>query len=162
MLFSKLSLLTLGLVLAALVAVLAVLPVGTASANVTPDCSNAAPSVAFLSPPNHKFVPITITGVTDPDGDPVTITIIDIAQDEPVTGGASGSTSPDGSGVGTDTAQVRAERDGGGDGRVYHISFTADDGNGGTCTSTVVVAVPSKGSETGAVDQGPLFDSTTP
>jgi hypothetical protein len=37
---------------------------------------------------------------------------------------------PDGAGIATNTAQVRAERLGAGDGRVYHIGFTADDGKG--------------------------------
>jgi hypothetical protein len=36
--------------------------------------------------PNHQFVPIAIMGVTDPDGDAVTITVTGVTQDEPVTG----------------------------------------------------------------------------
>jgi len=114
--------------------------------NCPPDCSNAAPSIATLWPPNHEFVPISILGVTDPDGDPVTITINSIYQDEPVDAKGSGDTAPDGQGVGTDTAEVRAERSGSkkvpGNGRVYHIAFTADDGHGGSCTGTVRVCVP--------------------
>ena len=132
--------------------------------NCPPDCSTAAPSVATIWPPNHKFVPITITGVTDPDGDSVTITIDSIFQDEPVDAKGSGNTAPDGKGVGTDTAEVRAERSGSkkvpGNGRVYHIGFTADDGNGGTCSSTVTVCVPHDQSGTDCVDDGLLYDST--
>jgi len=134
--------------------------------NHNPDCSNAAPSVATLWPPNHKFVPITITGVTDPDGDPVTITIDSIFQDEPVDAEGSGNTAPDGKGVGTDTAEVRAERSGTkkvpGNGRVYHIGFTADDGKGGTCSGTVKVCVPHDQADDECVDDGPLYDSTSP
>ena len=49
----------------------------------------------------------------------------------------------------------------GGNGRVYRISFTADDGNGGSCTGEVLVSVPkSQGKKGAAVDDGPLFDST--
>ena len=66
---------------------------------------------------------------------------------------------PDGRGVGTGTAELRAERSGSGDGRVYTIGFTADDGSGGTCTGSVTVAVPKTINST-AVDQGPLYDST--
>jgi hypothetical protein len=134
--------------------------------NCAPDCSSAVPSVATLWPPNHKFVPITITGVTDADGDPLTITIDSIFQDEPVDAKGSGNTAPDGKGVGTDTAEVRSERSGSkkvpGNGRVYHIGFTADDGNGGTCSGTVKVCVPHDKSGDECVDDGPLYDSTAP
>jgi hypothetical protein len=89
----------------------------------------------------------------------MSITIDGILQDEPVHTPGSGSTSPDARGVGTATAELRAERDGGGNGRVYHVSFTADDGQGGTCSGEVLVGVPaSVNSE--PVDDGPLHDST--
>jgi len=130
------------------------------TANDDPDCSGAFPSVSTLWPPNHKMKSITIANVTDPDGDNVTITIDNIFQDEPTNGLGDGDQSPDGAGIGTSTAEVRAERSGIGDGRVYHISFTADDGNGGTCTGEVLVSVPHDQGGAAAVDQGALFDST--
>src|SRR3974390_47486 len=40
-----------------------------------PDCSNAAPSVSIIWPPNHKMVPVQINGVTDPNGLQVTVSI---------------------------------------------------------------------------------------
>ena len=99
--------------------------------------------------------------MTDPDGDPVTITITGITQDEPIDSEDSGSPCPDGAGVGTSIALIRAERMGGGDGRVYHVSFLADDGRGGQCTGTGTVCVPIRQKPTPfCVDQGPLFDST--
>jgi hypothetical protein len=128
--------------------------------NNNPDCSTAAPSEETLWPPNHKMNDITIAGVTDPDGDPVAITIDSIFQDEPTSGLGDGDQSPDGAGVGTDTARVRSERSGTGDGRVYHISFTAEDGIGGTCSGEVLVSVPHDQNGAAAVDQGALFDST--
>ncbi|MHC4447953.1 MAG: hypothetical protein ACYSXF_09265, partial [Planctomycetota bacterium] len=104
-------------------------------------------------------------GVTDPDGDPISITITAIAQDESLEGLGDGNTCPDGDGVGTDTALVRAERSGTkktpGDGRVYHISFAAEDGRGGECSETVTVCVPhDQGQGNTCVDGGPIFDST--
>ena len=67
--------------------------------------------------------------------------------------------------MGTGTASVRAERAGTprapGDGRVYHVAFTAADGNGGTCTGTVKVGVPHDQRGRAAVDGGPLYDSTS-
>ncbi|MGB3713069.1 MAG: myxococcus cysteine-rich repeat containing protein, partial [Candidatus Promineifilaceae bacterium] len=128
---------------------------------VVPDCSAAIPSMYTLWPPNYKFAPIDVLGVTDPDGDPVTITIDSIFQDELV--GRVGRHSPDGRGVGKPTAEVRAERDGKGNGRVYHIYFTADFGRGGTCSSEVLVGVPhDQGIKGDPVDDGPLHDSTIP
>ena len=138
-------------------------PIGTFSENRAPDCSNASASVDTIWPPNHKFVAIEVLGVTDPDGDEVTITIDSILQNEPVDSSGDGSFSPDGAGVCSSMAYVRAERDGSGNGRVYHISFTADDGMGGACSEEVLVSVPkSQGKNGAAVDEGPLFDSTVP
>ncbi|MDY7079704.1 MAG: tandem-95 repeat protein, partial [Chloroflexota bacterium] len=129
--------------------------------NNDPVCTNATPSIDTLWPPNHQFEVVTIMGVTDPEGDPITITIDSIYQDEPVDSNGDGSFTPDGLGVGTSTAQVRAERQGGGNGRYYHISFTASDGKGGTCSATVLVGVPKSMGKKGApVDDGPLYDST--
>ena len=133
--------------------------INLAESNEDPDCTAAAPSQDSLWPPNHKMKDITISGVTDPDGDTVTLMIDGITQDEPTNGTGDGDTSPDGDGVGTDTAQIRAERSGTGDGRVYEISFTADDGNGGMCTGSVTVGVPHDKKDT-AVDSGQNFDST--
>jgi PKD repeat protein len=124
-------------------------------------CNTAKPSVGVLWPPNHKFVPLRITEVTDPDNDPVTITITRVTQDEPVNGLGDGETSPDAMGVGTSVVKVRAERSGTGDGRVYHIDFTADDGKGGVCTSKITVCAPhDRGKDNTCGDHGRLFDST--
>lgn len=135
----------------------------TILANQPPDCSSAAPSVSTIWPPNHKFVPVTMQGVTDPDGDAVAITIDSIFQDEPVDTTGDGKFVPDGQGVGTSTAEVRAERAGTpkvpGNGRYYHIGFTADDGAGGSCTGEVLVAVPHDQNKP-PIDEGPLYDST--
>jgi hypothetical protein len=129
-----------------------------------PDCSGAVPSTSVIRNANGQFKPITVVGVTDPDGDPVTIAIDSIFQDEPVMASASpgGVTAPDGIIVGA-TARVRAERlaqSAGGNGRFYHIGFTADDGTGGTCSGEVLVSVPLR--RVTPVDGGALYDSTIP
>lgn len=138
--------------------------------NQPPDCSGAVSSISEIWPPNHRMVAVTVNGVTDPDGDPVTITITSIWQDEPVNTASDGNTAPDGAGVGTSTAEVRAERAGSpevpGNGRVYHIGFTADDGQGAansTCSGTVTTGVPHDvRSGYTIVDDGALHDSTLP
>lgn len=128
--------------------------------NSPPDCASAAPSVALLWPPNHGFVDVSVLGVSDPDGDPVSVTITGITQDEAVDATGSGNTAPDGEGVGTDVARVRAERAGGGDGRVYSVAFRADDGRDGSCTGAVSVGVPHSQNGDAPVDSGQLYDST--
>ncbi len=132
-------------------------------ANQPPDCSAAAANPDRLWPPNHKMRNVNVAGVTDPDGDPITITVTGITQDEPVdaTGNGDGNTAPDGRGVGTSTAGIRAERAGGGNGRVYEISFEAADDKGATCTGAVQVCVPHDQGGGTCVDDGQTFDSTS-
>jgi hypothetical protein len=131
--------------------------------NHPPDCDGAFASPGYLWPPSHTLATVVVRGVTDPDGDAVHVTITGIAQDEPVNDNVDGDACPDASGVGTSTAAVRVERDGGGDGRVYHITFVADDGVGGQCTGQVEVCVPhDRGNGSACIDGGPRFDSTGP
>jgi hypothetical protein len=130
--------------------------------NGVPRCDLALPSLNFLWPPNHGLHQVAITNVTDPNAESVTITITGVSQDEPVNGLGDGDTSPDaviqGAGV-----LLRAERAGAGNGRVYQVTFTADDGQGGTCTGTVRVGVPkSMKPGQGPVDDGQLYDSIQP
>lgn len=127
------------------------------------DCSNAVASPGLLWPPNHQLVPISVLDVIDPSGGTVTINFTSVVQDEPVNGTGSGDTSPDATGVGTANASVRSERSGNGDGRVYHLSFSATSSSGGSCSGAVTVGVPkSQGKKGGPVDGGALYDSTLP
>ena len=126
-----------------------------------PDCSHAWVNPTELWPPNHKYVTVSVRGMTDPDGDPLRIVVTGIRQDEPINGLGDGDTCPDASGIGKgNSAQVRAERSGNLDGRMYYVSFTGDDGKGGRCQGTAKVCVPHD-QRPGHVcgDQGPLFDS---
>jgi hypothetical protein len=133
----------------------------TFTPNQPPDCSEAYSSIQEIWPLNHKYVDIEIMGVTDPDEDPITITIDAITQDEPVNAKGDGNTSPDGTGVGTGTACVRAEREGTGNGRVYEISFTATDPAGAECSGSVTVCVPhDQGPDHECIDDGQDYDST--
>jgi hypothetical protein len=130
------------------------------SSTVPPTCSAAQANPAALWSPNHQFVPIAITGVTDPNGLAVKITVTGVTQDEPVNAKGDGNTSPDAV-IQAGAASVRAERSGNGNGRVYQLSFKADNGQGGVCTSTVKVSVPhSMGKGATAIDDGQAYDST--
>jgi hypothetical protein len=113
--------------------------------NQPPDCSGAYAGPDCLWPPFHQMVPVKILGVTDPDGDDITITITSITSDEPTAsdkGSGGAKHAPDADGVGTDTALLRAERSGKRNGRAYVISFTAVDGQGAECQASVRVNVP--------------------
>jgi hypothetical protein len=124
------------------------------------DCGDAYPSLDTLWPPNHKLVPIDVLGIidTDPDGGLIAVSIDGVFQDEPVNGRGDGNTRPDATGLGTGTASVRAERAGGGNGRVYTVFFTASNDAGTQCNGSVEVGVP-KSREQDAVPDGLLFNS---
>ncbi len=150
-------------------AVLGTIPVTVAcpiETNAAPICTDATADPSQLWPPNHKLVPVGISGVTDPDGDAVTIVATSVTQDEQTTGKGqgAGNTSPDASIDGNGAVAVRSERNGNpktpGDGRVYHISFTATDPSGLACSGIVDVCVPhDQGNGNSCVDGGPLFSS---
>ncbi|HEX7184342.1 MAG TPA: SBBP repeat-containing protein, partial [Thermoanaerobaculia bacterium] len=119
--------------------------------NGSPDCSGATASPSLIWPPNGKMIPVSILGVTDPEGDSVALQITGITQDEP---GANFS------GIGSSVARVKAERSGKGDGRVYHILFEATDPSGASCTGEVTVCVPHDRGKGSCVDSGALVPSS--
>jgi hypothetical protein len=127
--------------------------------NRPPDCSTATANPSVITSNNHKFVPVTVEGVSDPDGDAVTVVVDGVTQDEPVNGAGDGNTTPDAEGGDApDQVRLRAERSSQGDGRVYRISFTATDATGATCQGSVAVGVPKGGG--GAIDSAPpSYDS---
>ncbi len=137
-----------------------VVVIGGGGSPSPPDCSGAAAYSGVIWPPDHKMVSETIVGVTDPLNRPITIVVTAIQQDEAVSAPGSGNTSPDGSGIGTNIAMIRAERAGPGNGRLYFISFSATT-PGGKCTGIVPVFVPhDQGQGFFPIDTGLRFDST--
>jgi hypothetical protein len=133
----------------------------SSSSGSGPDCSGAAAGLGVIWPPDHAMVAETIVGVTDAFGLPTAITVTGIQQDEPVNALGSGNTAPDGSGVGTPTANVRAERAGPGTGRLYFISFTATNNQGAQCSGMVQAFVPhDQGQGFTPIDTGLRYDST--
>ncbi|MCC6189374.1 MAG: tandem-95 repeat protein [Anaerolineales bacterium] len=123
--------------------------------NAPPNCGSARPSLSSLWPPNGRLLRVNIAGISDPEGDAFMLTIDRVFQDEPVGG------KPDAVLWG-DSVDLRAERLGGGNGRVYHIYFTATDSRGASCVAEALrVAVShDQGGDPGAIDEGPLYDST--
>jgi hypothetical protein len=101
-----------------------------------------------------RLVRIALSGVTDPDGDDVTLEITGVTQDEPVGRSRDAVLSSAG-----DEVRLRAERDNRGDGRVYRIEFEATDGNGGSCSGTAKVSVPRKKNKPAVDSAPPSYDS---
>ncbi|HZJ64936.1 MAG TPA: thrombospondin type 3 repeat-containing protein [Kofleriaceae bacterium] len=131
--------------------------------NHPPDCSAVTATPATLWPPNHAMQAIALSGATDPDGDAVTIAIAAVTQDEPVNGLGDGDTAPDAQlGPGPGQVEVRAERSGHGDGRVYRIGFVATDANGASCSGTALVGVPKSQGHGSAIDSQLVFNSLAP
>ncbi|GEM_PF-2073074 len=102
---------------------------------------------AALWSPNHKMVPVTITvSATDGCSGPVTSRIMSVESNEPEDGLGDGDTAPDWEITSALTLNLRAERSGTGDGRIYTIMVECKDAAGNIMTGTVTVAVPkSKG-----------------
>jgi von Willebrand factor A domain-containing protein 7 len=135
----------------------------TGDANRPPVCQVAPGFASDVWPPDHRLVDIPVAAAiaaTDPDGDSVSFVVTAITQDEPVLGPGSGNTSPDATGVGGQVASVRAERAGGGNGRVYRIAYEGSDNRGATCTGTFDVRVPHSQNGRAPGDDGQVHDST--
>jgi hypothetical protein len=127
--------------------------------NEPPDCTPVRPSLATIGPVDHKWRLVRLSGATDPDGDPVSLTVTGVTQDEPLLGAGTGAKSPDAAlGATTDRVYLRQERAGGDDGRVYTVSFEGSDGRGGTCAGTVTVTVDKSASKP-AVDSGQDYNA---
>lgn len=130
--------------------------------NSSPETKLARPSIDVLSPANNSWHDVAILDVTDPDAEPVHLTITGITMDEPPPGPGSPLGAP-ASGIGQSIARLRAEAGYRSNGRVYEISFLAMDGRGGRSTGRVKVCVPGD-SLVGrpCVDDGQNYDATLP
>jgi len=132
--------------------------------NSRPDCSAVQAQPNILVPPNHQLREVKLSGATDPDGDPLVLTVTGVTQDEPLNGASDGDRYPDAqAGSTSDTVLLRAERSSSGDGRVYKVRFGVSDGLGGSCTGSVAVSAPlNKGGALFAVDSGQTVNSFGP
>jgi hypothetical protein len=129
-----------------------------------PDCAAAYPEPACLWPANHKMVDVAIKGITGAERLALAPTITAISSDESTSsarGSGGRNHAPDGDGLGEDSALLRAERSGTGDGRVYVIHFIAEE-EGRQCSGSVTVRVPHHRYSNAciAVDSGQNFDAT--
>lgn len=113
-----------------------------ACAAVTDDCT----------PPDDDPGPINLTGTGRTSAAPASIT--SITADEAIDVGAGGdghTTDLDAAIIDALTFDLRSERQGGGDGRVYRVHYLDEDGNAGSCEFLVP---HDRGPVSGAVDSG--------
>jgi len=106
------------------------------------------PDKTILWPPNHKMVTVSIAAnASDDSGGPITLAAT-VSSNEPENGLGDGDTAPDWTTPFIDqengiiTLQLRAERSGRGNGRVYTVAITATDESGNTAQADVDIIVP--------------------
>jgi hypothetical protein len=118
-----------------------------------------------LWPPDHKYATIHVTDLVasasdlcDPSVNINSVVIANVTSDEPENGTGDGNTIDD-IVIGGDckSVQLRAERMGGGDGRVYTITFKVTDSSGNSTTAAVQVTVPKSQNGSPAIDSGPHY-----
>ena len=119
-----------------------------------------------LWPPNHRYETFGVTDLvvsardlcdTSVNVDDVVIT--SATSDEPENGNGDGDTSDDIIVFGNDcqSVRLRSERMGGGNGRVYTITFKVADAAGNVASATKKITVPHSQNGSPAVDDGPAF-----
>jgi hypothetical protein len=108
-----------------------------------PVISRVTPSLSSLSPPNHQMVPITVSiAATDNLGTVPVCAITGITSNEPQNGLGDGDTPNDWLITGPLSVQLRAERSGNGNGRIYTIGVRCVDQAGNSATGAATVSVP--------------------
>jgi hypothetical protein len=157
-------------------------PVGTTTVTCTsqagPTCSfmvtvndTQAPTITLSSqpitlwPPNHKYVTVNVTdlvtSVTDNCDHSVGVGSVNISvvtSDEPDNSTGDGNTTSDiVIAASCKSVQLRAERSGNGNGRVYTITLNVADASNNVSTATFKVTVPHSQNGAPAIDDGPHF-----
>ena len=115
--------------------------------------------------PNHKYATVKVTDLVasasdtcDPNISLESVVIASVTSDEPNNSDGDGNTTND-IVIATNckSVQLRSERMGGGNGRVYTITFKVTDASGNVSTATAKVTVPHSQDGSAAVDDGPHY-----
>ena len=109
--------------------------------NAPPTLSGITTSTTMLWPANHKMVDVVV-GYTAADQCGVVVTGLSVTSNEPINGAGDGNTAPDWEVVDANLVRLRAERAGGGAGRIYTVTITATDAAGQATQSSVAITVP--------------------
>ena len=111
--------------------------------DTTPPELSVSVSPDSLWPPNHKLVSISVTAVATDicDADPE-VRLVSATSNEPDNGRGDGNTTGDIVIIDDFTIELRAERSGRGSGRVYTLTYEAEDDSGNTTQVQATVTVP--------------------
>jgi subtilisin-like proprotein convertase family protein len=109
-----------------------------------PAITGASVDKPVLWPPNHKMVDVVVNYSTSDNCTPSSAIVcsLSVSSNEPVNGTGDGDTAPDWQIIDAHQVKLRAERSGGGNGRIYTITITCTDAAGNVKTQTVTVSVP--------------------
>jgi hypothetical protein len=112
--------------------------------NEAPGVTGFSLSQTSLWPPNHAMIDVAVNYAAGdncggPGGSSCELTV---SSNEPVNGLGDGDTSPDWQVVDAHHVRLRAERAGGGSGRVYTLTLRCTDAAGNTTVKTGTVRVP--------------------
>lgn len=121
-----------------------------------------------LWPPNHQYETLSLADCIESIEDACegelsvedAAMIVAISSDEPENANGDGNTENDIVIVDDTTFMLRAERRGGGNGRVYTIDFVVSDSSGNTKEESCTITVPHDQSGGSAGDDGPSYTVT--
>jgi uncharacterized protein (TIGR03118 family) len=113
---------------------------GSLEACIAPAISGVSASPDELWPPNHKMVPVMVNYAVNDNCDPAPVCSLSVSDNEGE-GGGSGHTSPDWIVLDAHHVDLRAERAGTGNGRVYTIAISCQDKLGLSSNTTTAVTV---------------------
>jgi hypothetical protein len=109
---------------------------------VAPVISGVSVDKSVLWSPNHTLEDIVVSYQVTDNFDPAPVVRLSVTSNEPVDDLGSGNTSPDWEVASSTLVRLRAERSGGGTGRVYTITVTATDAAGNSSSTPITVLVP--------------------
>jgi len=115
----------------------------TTASNSPPTIIGASANPSVLWPPNHRLENVAVNyEVTDNCPLPANSCTLGVTSNEPINGTGDGNTSPDWIVLDANHVQLRAERAGNGNGRIYTIGITCVDSGGNSSHQGVEVSVP--------------------
>lgn len=111
--------------------------------SVAPTTPAVSANPTLLWPPNHRMVAVSVVASSTDRCTPTpACAITAVTSSESVNGGGDGDTAPDWQVVSASQVLLRAERSGGGPGRVYSVTVACADASGNRSVGSATVRVP--------------------
>ena len=110
---------------------------------IAPDIESITANPGILWPPNHQMTTVNVEVAVNDVVDPVPHCVMsDSSSNEPQNGTGDGDEPDDFVIIGDLIIELRAERSGTGNGRIYSATVTCSDESGNTSTGQVQIIVP--------------------